>query len=71
MDNVLFDDLFHRYYPVLNILTGFVGMGTEYADQAASRLGAGVGFLVLGLFLISRANKKKQQEEERQKWRDN
>lgn len=31
---------------------------------------AGLGFVVLGAFLISRADKKKEEEENKKKWED-
>lgn len=54
----------------LNLLVGFAGLSTEYAEQASSKFGFGISALVLGLFLLSRAKKKKEEEEAKNRWKN-
>lgn len=52
----------------INIIVGFAGLSTEYAEQASSRLGFGISFIVLGAYLINRAQKKKEEKGKKEKW---
>jgi uncharacterized membrane protein YfcA len=52
----------------INVITGFAGLTSDYADQAISSIGFGIGFIVLGAYLINRAKKKKEEKEEKEKW---
>jgi len=52
----------------INVITGFAGLTSDYADQAISSIGFGIGFIVLGAYLINRAKKKKEEKEEKDKW---
>ncbi|AFU69138.1 hypothetical protein P700755_002361 [Psychroflexus torquis ATCC 700755] len=52
----------------INVITGFAGLTSNYADQAISSIGFGIGFIVLGAYLINRAKKKKEEKEEKDKW---
>ncbi len=54
----------------INIIIGFAGLSSKYADQATSKLGFGIGLLVLGLFLINRAKKRKEEQDEKNKWKN-
>lgn len=52
----------------INVITGFAGLSSDYAEQASSSLGFGIGFIVLGAYLINRAQKKKEEKERKDKW---
>lgn len=55
-------------FGVLNLIVGIGGLSSQYADQASSKIGFGIGAIVLGLFLLNRANKKKDEQNEKEKW---
>ncbi len=55
-------------FGVLNLIIGIVGLSTEYAEQATGKIGFGIGAIVLGIFLINRANQKKEEQKEKDKW---
>lgn len=52
----------------INVITGFAGLSSDYAEQASSSLGFGIGFIVLGAYLINRAQKKKEEKQRKDKW---
>lgn len=54
----------------INVITGFAGLSSNYAEKAASSIGFGIGFVVLGAYLINRAKKKKEEKEEKEKWKN-
>lgn len=51
----------------LNLLIG-IGISGSYPEQAGSKLGGGVMILVLGIFLLYRANKKEEEQKDKEKW---
>lgn len=51
---------------VLGIFSTFGAIVAAYSGHQTSF--AGLTFVVLGAFLISRANKKKKEEKEKQQW---
>ncbi len=53
---------------VLNLIIGIGGLSTQYADQASGKIGFGIGAIVLGVYLLNRANKKKEEQQEKDKW---
>lgn len=55
-------------FGVLNLIVGIGGLSTQYADQASGKIGFGIGAIVLGLYLLNRANKKKEEQKEKDKW---
>lgn len=55
-------------FGVLNLIIGIGGLSTEYADQAGGKIGFGIGAIVLGIYLINRANQKKEEQKEKDKW---
>lgn len=55
-------------FGVLNLIIGIGGLSTQYADQASGKIGFGIGAIVLGIYLINRANKKKEEQKEKDKW---
>ena len=50
---------------VLNLIIGIGGLSTQYADQAGGKIGFGIGAIVLGIYLLNRANKKKEEQQEK------
>ena len=52
---------------ILNFLIFLIAAGTD-PEMAGSPLSSAIMFAVLGAFLISRANKKEQEEKERNEW---
>lgn len=55
-------------FGILNLIVGIGGLSTQYADQAGSKIGFGVGAIVLGVYLLNSANKKKEEQKEKDKW---
>jgi hypothetical protein len=55
-------------FGILNLVIGIGGLSTEYADQASGKIGFGIGAIVLGVFLLNRANQKKEEQKEKDKW---
>lgn len=55
-------------FGVLNLIIGIGGLSTQYADQASGKIGFGIGAIVLGIYLLNRANKKKEEQKEKDKW---
>jgi uncharacterized membrane protein YfcA len=55
-------------FGILNLIIGFGALSSEYADQAGSKIGFGIGAIVLGVYLINRANQKKEEQSEKDKW---
>jgi uncharacterized membrane protein YfcA len=55
-------------FGVLNLIIGIGGLSTQYADQAGGKIGFGIGAIVLGIYLLNRANKKKEEQKDKEKW---
>ena len=57
-------------FGILNFLIAIIGIIKEpqYASQIGSQFSIGIMFIVLGTFMISRANKKKLENKEKDKW---
>lgn len=55
-------------FGVLNLIIGIGGLSTQYADQASGKIGFGIGAIVLGIYLLNRANKKKEEQKKKDKW---
>lgn len=55
-------------FGAVNLIIGFVGLSSKYAEQATGKIGFGIGLLVLGFYLINRANKKKEEKDKKDKW---
>jgi len=57
----------------LNFLIAIIGIVQvpEYAKQIGTQLTSGIMFIALGIFMISRSNKKKIENEEKNKWNNN
>lgn len=55
-------------FGVLNLIIGIGGLSTRYVNQATEKIGFGIGAIVLGLYLINRANKKKKEQKDKEKW---
>ncbi len=57
----------------LNFLISIIGIvqAPQYASQIGRQFTFGVMFIALGIFMISRANKKKLENEEKDKWINN
>ena len=55
-------------FGVLNIIIGIGALSSEYADQAGGKIGFGIGAIVLGIYLLNRANQKKGEQNEKDKW---
>jgi len=56
-------------FGVLNLIIG-IGMLSDpnFADKAGGKFGFGIGAIVLGIYLINRANKKKEEQKDKEKW---
>lgn len=54
----------------IQFIVGFAGVA-QGIEAAGKSITGGIVFIVLGIFLISRANKKKQKETERKEWEEN
>lgn len=52
----------------LSVIGAVAGFTSEYADRAARSFGLGIGFVILGAYLINRAKKKKEEQKEKDKW---
>ncbi len=55
-------------FGVLNLIIGIGALSSEYADQASGKIGFGIGAIVLGIYLLNRANQKKEEQYEKNKW---
>ncbi|NCP52436.1 MAG: hypothetical protein GW839_14175 [Flavobacteriales bacterium] len=55
-------------FGVINLIVGIGGLSTQYADQATGKIGFGIGAIVLGIYLLNRANQKKEEQKEKDKW---
>lgn len=55
-------------FGVLNLIIGIGGLYTEYAEQATGNITFGIGAVILGMFLINRYSKKKEEQKEKDKW---
>jgi uncharacterized membrane protein HdeD (DUF308 family) len=53
---------------IISLIFGILNLIIEYADQAGSKIGFGIGAIVLGVYLINRANQKKEEQSEKDKW---
>ena len=56
------------FFGIGNLILGLVSLSSEYADQAGGKIGFGIGAIVLGIYLLNRANNKKQEQDEKDKW---
>lgn len=54
----------------LNLIINLIGLGTnpEYADQQIRQLLFGIGLIAAGVYLINRAQKKKEEDKDRENW---
>ncbi len=54
----------------LSLLGNCIGMSAnpEHAEPAISGFVFAIGIIGLGIYLISRANKRKEEEDDRKKW---
>jgi multisubunit Na+/H+ antiporter MnhG subunit len=57
----------------LNFLIAIIGIVQvpEYSKQIGTQLSSAIMFIALGIFMISRANKKKIESDEKNKWNNN
>jgi uncharacterized membrane protein YfcA len=55
-------------FGVLNLIIGIGGLSSQYADKAGGKIGFGIGAIVLGIYLLNRANKKKEEQKDKEKW---
>ena len=55
-------------FGIFDFIIGMIGLSTEFAEQAGGNLVFGILLAVLGIMLIDRANKKRQKEQERERW---
>lgn len=56
---------------ILIVLGGLSTLGAILnAAQGKEAGGAGLGFVVLGFYLISRSNKKKEEEKKKKQWEE-
>lgn len=51
----------------LNLIVAIAGMA-DYPDQAGPKFGFAIGMIVLGAYLINRAQKKKEEKLKKEKW---
>lgn len=53
-----------------NLITGIIAIGRnpDYAEKLSGSFGMALAFVVLGIYLISRANAKRKERIEREKW---
>jgi len=54
----------------LSVIAGFSGITSNYADRAIRSIGVGIGFIVLGAYLISRAKAKREENQKKEKWKN-
>jgi nicotinamide riboside transporter PnuC len=54
----------------MNLIICFIGISTnpEYAAKLVQQLFFDIGFIGLGIYLINRANTKKKEQEDKEKW---
>jgi hypothetical protein len=55
-------------FGVLNLIIGIGALSSQYAEQAGGKIGFGIGAIVLGIYLLNRANQKKEEQNEKDKW---
>ena len=57
----------------LNFLIAIIGIVQvpEYAKQIGTQFSSAIMFICLGIFMISRAKKKKIEKDEKDKWNNN
>lgn len=55
-------------FGVLNLIIGIGSLSTQYADKAGGKIGFGIGAIVLGVYLLNRANKKKEEQKDKENW---
>jgi len=55
-------------FGVLNLIIGLAGLSTQYADQAGGKISFGIGAIVLGIYLLNRANKNIEEQKDKEKW---
>jgi uncharacterized membrane protein HdeD (DUF308 family) len=55
-------------FGALNIFVGIAGLNSPFAERAIRNLGLGIGVIILGIYLISRANEKKEEQKEKDNW---
>jgi len=55
-------------FGVLNLIIGIGALSSEYADQAGGKIGFGIGAIVLGIYLLNRANQKKEEQNKKDDW---
>jgi hypothetical protein len=51
-----------------NLVLGIASLSSQYAEQATGKIGFGIGAIVLGFFLLSKANQKVEEQKEKDKW---
>ncbi len=56
-------------FGVGNLIIG-IALSSEYADKAGGKIGFGIGAIVLGIYLLNRANQKKEEQSEKDNWND-
>jgi len=55
-------------FGVLNLIIGIGALSSKYADQAGGKIGFGIGAIVLGIYLLNRANQKKEEQNKKDDW---
>jgi uncharacterized membrane protein YfcA len=60
-----------KTWGIICIVFGILGIiGAMSRTQQGNSIGVGLGVIVLGIYLLSRANKKKEDAEKKKKWED-
>jgi hypothetical protein len=59
-------------FGVLNIIAGIaISADPNYSHKAGGKFGFAIGCFVLGMYLINRANQKKEEEKQKNDWNKN
>lgn len=56
---------------ILNLLIAFMALANNATEAFASKLGGAGMFIVLGAFLIYRAKKRQEEENDKKNWENN
>lgn len=58
-------------FGILGLLAAFIAMGDGKSEVFAKGLGNAGMFIVLGAFMISRAKKRQEEENDKKNWENN
>lgn len=57
-------------FGVLNLIVAFIALGSEASDAFGNKISAALMLGAIGGYLIYRAEQKKKEKEDKQRWND-